>query len=107
MNPNHPPTLHAIVAAVEAEFELKPRTLYRRSKQQQICHPRQVAWWIMREATPASFPEIGQMFHVHHTTVFHGVEKIERGLVGDADLLAIVQRIQGVILQINALNHVK
>ena len=43
-----------------------------------VAVPRQVAMYLCKRLTKASFPEIGREFGgKHHTTVMHSVDKIE------------------------------
>jgi hypothetical protein len=44
-----------------------------------VVQARQLAFWLMRELTPASLPTIGALFGGrHHTTVLHGIRAMER-----------------------------
>ncbi|MCG3192994.1 MAG: Chromosomal replication initiator protein DnaA [Thermoanaerobaculia bacterium] len=66
-----------ILKAVAAHFGLKPSELRQRTKKGAIVFPRQVAMYVMKEATSMSFPEIGRLFgDRHHTTALHAVRKI-------------------------------
>lgn len=42
--------------------------------------PRQIAYYLGREITGLSYPQIGRYFNRHHTTVMAGVRRI-RGLI--------------------------
>lgn len=85
------PKLAQILHAVELAYDLPPRTLYQRTRLRQVCRKRWVAWWIAREITRMSYPEIaihhGQM---HHTSVIHGVRWVDRQMATDAALHGIV-----------------
>ena len=51
--------------------------------------PRQIAMYLMREETGASLAEIGARIGGRdHTTVIHGIEKIEARLLEDPALRA-------------------
>ncbi len=108
MKPNHPPKLGAIVIAVELEFDLPRGALYERSNRQAVVYPRQIAWWLMRDMTPASYPDIQNKFGFKdHQTVIHGVRKIQARLdgneelriMGNANLRAIVERLRAAVLE--------
>ena len=50
-----------------------------RNNSQQVAFPRQVAMYLCKRLTRCSLPEIGRRFGgKHHSTVIHGVQKIER-----------------------------
>lgn len=55
----------------------------------QIARPRQVAMYVMREVCPhLSYPAIGRLLGGRdHTTILHGVQRIEALMVTDGDLL--------------------
>jgi chromosomal replication initiation ATPase DnaA len=47
------------------------------SKESRFLKPRQVAMWLMRKASNASYPEISYFYKLHHTTVIHSVQQID------------------------------
>jgi chromosomal replication initiator protein len=52
-----------------------------------IARPRQIAMYLCKSLTTFSYPEIGKNFGgKDHTTVMHGVKKIEALLVTDQKL---------------------
>lgn len=60
-----------------------------------IVRHRQLAYWLCRRHTVASFPAIAQKFGSReHTTVLHGVQAVERRLAFDADLRRDVEDIE-------------
>lgn len=38
-----------------------------------VCRLQQRAWWMIREFTDVSYPDVGAMFNRHHTTIVAGV----------------------------------
>ena len=59
-----------------------------------VARPRQIAMYLAKQMTSRSLPEIGRRFGGRdHTTIMHGVKKIEelrsadRSLAEDIDLL--------------------
>jgi chromosomal replication initiator protein len=59
---------------------------------------RAVAWYLLREITGASYPEIGRVTGAwHHTTVMSGVRSVRRVLAQDAALWIEVEQIRGEI----------
>ncbi|MBA4326380.1 MAG: chromosomal replication initiator protein DnaA, partial [Rhodobacter sp.] len=52
-----------------------------------IARPRQVAMYLSKQLTPRSLPEIGRRFGGRdHTTIMHGVRKIEELMTIDSQL---------------------
>ena len=53
---------------------------------------RQKMMWVIKNRTPFSYPEIGRKFNRDHTTVIHGVRKIDRLLAaGDPSVSEIAR----------------
>jgi chromosomal replication initiator protein len=66
-----------------------------RSRTRDIVAPRQVAMYLMREETGTSLVEIGQQLGGRdHTTVMHGIAKVERDLESDHSLRQQVMAIR-------------
>lgn len=75
-------TVESIQKEVVAYFDLRLADLKSNRKQKKISLPRQIAMYISRKYTSASYPEIGEKFGgKDHSTVIHAVKKIE-GLLG-------------------------
>ena len=52
-----------------------------------IARPRQVAMYLAKQLTPRSLPEIGRRFGGRdHTTIMHGVRRIEELMATDSQL---------------------
>jgi chromosomal replication initiation ATPase DnaA len=59
-----------------------------------IARPRQVAMYLAKKLTKSSLPAIGKrMGHRDHTTVLHGVRKIEELLLTDYDIKTAVDEL--------------
>jgi chromosomal replication initiator protein len=58
-----------------------------RNRSKEIVLPRQIAMYLLREETSSSLADIGRALGGRdHTTVIHGIEKIESQLMEDAGL---------------------
>lgn len=95
-----PPDPEAIIRAVASHFGLERDELLGPRRSARIVEPRQVAMYLIREETEASFPAIGALFGGRdHTTVLHGCDKISRLVEQDPklrrDILQLRQRIYG------------
>ncbi|MEA2583433.1 MAG: chromosomal replication initiator protein, partial [Thermomicrobiales bacterium] len=78
-----------IVDTVAAHYHVTPVDLRGRARSKEIVGPRQVAMYLMREETSSSLLEIGQELGGRdHTTVMHGIDKIEQLLQTDTALRA-------------------
>jgi chromosomal replication initiator protein len=84
-----------IVAAVADHYRVTPADLRGRSRSKEIVGPRQVAMYLLREETTASLLEIGQELGGRdHTTVMHGIDKIDQQLQTDTALRAQLMAIR-------------
>jgi chromosomal replication initiator protein len=80
-------TIETIQKIVSDHFKMKLSDLKSKKRQRAISVPRQIAMFLCREKTSASFPEIGSKFGgKDHTTVMHAVSKIKTELENDLDL---------------------
>jgi hypothetical protein len=80
--------------------ELRDQDLTRRSHRQIIAFPRQLGMYIARQATGASLEEIGRQFGgMHHSTVLHSINKIERMRRLDEELNGAITRLMDVLQQ--------
>lgn len=88
-------TVEHVQKAVADHFKLKIADLKSKRRQRAVAYPRQVAMYLARKMTGASFPEIGDRFGgKDHTTVMHNVRKIEDSLLKDLDLKAHVESLE-------------
>jgi len=88
-------TIELVQKAVADHFKLKVADLKSKRRQKAFAYPRQVAMYLARKMTGASFPEIGDRFGgKDHTTVMHNVRKIEDSLLKDLDLKAHVDTLE-------------
>jgi chromosomal replication initiator protein len=88
-----------ILRAVCAEFDIAEKDLLGRQRKREIVRPRHVAMYLLREQTESSLVEIGRtMGGRDHTTVLHGVERIEKDLETDTQLRSKIIAIQEALL---------
>ena len=58
--------------------------LLKQSRRKEYVKPRQIAMYLARKELNSSFPTIGDFFGGRdHTTVMHGVDKIEKVVIDD------------------------
>lgn len=88
-------TVEHVLKTVAEHFKLKPADLKSKRRQRAFSHPRQIAMYLARKITQASYPEIGEKFGgKDHTTVMHNVKKIEETIQKDLDLKAHVDALE-------------
>jgi chromosomal replication initiator protein len=87
-----------IIQEVTKRFDTKLSELQGRGRSKEIVLPRQIAMFVIREETGSSLVEIGQLLGGRdHSTVMHGIEKIEKSIDSDATLRAHVNAIREAI----------
>ena len=85
----------AILQAVASYFQISREDLVGKTRRRSIAHPRQIAMYLLREETPLSLPQIGELLGGRdHTTVMHGYEKIARQLAKDPALKRQIEDIR-------------
>jgi chromosomal replication initiator protein len=71
-------TVDEIQKTVADHFSLKQADLLSERRTRAVARPRQIAMWLCKQHTTRSYPDIGRRFGGRdHTTVLHGVRKIE------------------------------
>ena len=77
----HPVTIEMVQAEVARQFGMHVNDLRGNRRTQDVAYARHIAMYLSRELTEASLPQIGTRFGGrHHTTVMHGIDKIDRQL---------------------------
>ncbi|MFZ5587036.1 MAG: chromosomal replication initiator protein DnaA [Thermodesulfobacteriota bacterium] len=88
-----------ILDLVAKTHGLEPSALTGKSRKQVITRPRNLALYLCRRHTDASYAELGRLFNRDHSTVMYGVDQAERALAGDPRLsqeLAFLEQRLGV-----------
>lgn len=84
-------TSKEIKKTVAEYFHLQVQDLVGKKRTRTIAYPRQIAMYLCRELTDASFPKIGEDFGGRdHTTIMHANDKITRELGEDPELEHII-----------------
>jgi chromosomal replication initiator protein len=79
-------SVELIQKTVAVHYRLKVTDLKSKNNSRKIAVPRQIAMYLCKTLTKASFPEIGREFGgKHHTTVLHSVNKIAQLYAQDTD----------------------
>jgi chromosomal replication initiator protein len=89
-----------IQEAVAAWFHVKIADLKSRRRSKTLVHPRQIAMFLCRELTDASFPEIGRLFGgKDHTTIMHACRQIVKIKESDSVLSQTLDGLKEKILR--------
>jgi chromosomal replication initiator protein len=90
-----PVTIEAIQAAVCETFHLRLTDLVSPRRSKDVALPRQVAMYLSRKLTSASYPAIGDRFgHRDHTTVMHAERTVIRKMTDDQPLRTTVEQLE-------------
>ena len=88
-------TIDDIQKAVCRFFNIKVSDLKSKKRMKNIALPRQIAMYLSREYTKASFPEIGEKFGgKDHSTVIHACKKIGEAIEVDSELRGMIESIK-------------
>lgn len=93
-------TVELIQKAVADQFGLKIADLKSDKRLKNFVQARQVAIWLCRDMTKASYPDIGARFGgKDHSTVIYSAKKIDKELKNDNKLAKIVDEIKHNLLK--------
>jgi chromosomal replication initiator protein len=80
-------TIEEIQRKVAEHYNIRLSDMIGPKRLRTIARPRQVAMYLAKQLTPRSLPEIGRRFGGRdHTTIMHGVRKIEELMAIDSQL---------------------
>ena len=80
-------TLSKIAESVANFYSITMEDLLKQSRRKEYVKPRQTAMYLARKELGSSFPSIGEFFGGRdHTTVMHGVEKVEKAVTANDDI---------------------
>ena len=84
----------AVLGLVARHFGLRVRDLSSASRSPRIAMPRQIAMYLVRRHCGLSYPEIGQRFGRHHTTVLHACRRVEGHLAGSGGVASAIRLLE-------------
>ncbi|CAO0822541.1 Chromosomal replication initiator protein DnaA [Desulfarculales bacterium] len=79
-------TPEQILHIVAQVYGLEKDLLTGKSRKKAVTRPRNLALYLCRRHTEASFAALGRVFNRDHSTVMYGVGQVERGLGSDPNL---------------------
>lgn len=94
------PEIASIIRIVARHYNVLPSQICGAVRTQHATRARHIAMYIARKLHPLrSFPELGRMFGGRdHTSVLHGVQKIERLMREDSQFAAEVEAVKSTII---------
>lgn len=93
-------SIEDIQEAVGSKYHVKIADLKSRRRSKTLVHPRQIAMYLCRELTDASFPEIGRQFGgKDHTTIIHACRQISKAKESDSALHTTLEGLKEQILR--------
>ncbi|WP_246020251.1 chromosomal replication initiator protein DnaA [Aliigemmobacter aestuarii] len=88
-------TVEEIQRKVAEHYNVRLSDLIGPKRLRSIARPRQIAMYLAKQLTPRSLPEIGRRFGGRdHTTIMHGVRKIEELMATDSQLADDLQMLK-------------
>lgn len=90
--------INEIKSKVAAYYKIKAGDLTSPSREKCIAIPRQIAMYMAKTLTTKSYPEIAKEFNRDHTTVIHGVKKVESLLKEDKNISEQISIIRGSLI---------
>jgi hypothetical protein len=80
-------TLKDVAAAVALKFGIDMETFVGDARHRAVARPRQIAMFLARDYTTASYPQIGRFFGDRdHTTALHGRRRIAALVMSDQEI---------------------
>jgi chromosomal replication initiator protein len=96
-------TIEQIIERVCSHYRVSQDAIYSNSRSRTVSYPRQVAMYLARTETDASFPQIGMhLGNRDHTTILHGYEKINSLLETDASLRRDILEIKAALYDVSS-----
>ena len=88
-------TIEDIQEVVANRFHVKISDLKSKRRTKTLVHPRQIAMYLSRDLTDASFPEIGRDFGgKDHTTIIHACKQVQKSQETDTALRATLESLK-------------
>ena len=82
-----PVTVEGIIQVVAEHFGITPADLRSQKRSREVAYPRQICMYLCRKMTDTSLQAIGKSLgKKDHSTVLHGIEKIEKDIITDENL---------------------
>jgi chromosomal replication initiator protein len=88
-----------IIASVAEFYRIDVAEMKKRTRKASVAVPRQIAVYLLREVAGLSYPALGRILGLDHSTAIHAYKKISRNRSADARLDNEIQQIADLILR--------
>ncbi len=89
-----------ILAKVAGYFNVDLKTVYSKNRNKDLTHVRHVSFYLMKKLTEKSLRDIGECIGGRdHSTVMHGIEKIDHAIKQDTVLAQEIAKIEKLLLE--------
>ncbi len=88
-----PVSINAIQRNVADYFDIRLADMTSKHRSASVAMPRQVAMYLCRSMTSASFPEIGAAFGKTHATVLHACRRINAKIIADQQMQQMITKL--------------
>ncbi len=93
-------TVEMIQKTVADHFDLKLTDMKSSKRLKNLVQARQIAIWLCRDMTKASYPDIGAKFGgKDHSTVIYATKKMEQAIKDDPKIAKIIEEIKHILLK--------
>ncbi|HWF65225.1 MAG TPA: helix-turn-helix domain-containing protein [Rhizomicrobium sp.] len=90
-------TIRDVERAVCLRFQISRDALRERNPKRVASRPRQIAMYLARELTGASYPRLGQYFERDHTSILYAWQKTVERMGKDARLKTDIEGVKEVL----------
>lgn len=90
-------TVRDVQDSVGKYFKLHRDVLLSNNRARKIARPRQIAMYLARKYTLASYPDIGKRFYRDHTTIVHACRKIRTLRIENPEIGAMVMDCEDIL----------
>ena len=85
-------TPELIMQTVAEHFNIQTSDIISKKRSHDIAYPRQICMYLCKKMTDQSLVKIGEIIGKRdHSTVIHGIEKIEKDLEKDPELSKVIE----------------
>lgn len=74
------PKMRIIIDTVTDYYKINPQRIFDHTKKEKIKKVRWMIYFLAREMTDASYPQIGSFLNQDHSTVVHAVQQMKKKL---------------------------
>lgn len=72
--------INQVLSTISKHYHISSEEILGPRRNKEFVHPRQILMYLLRNELDYSYPKIGRELGKDHTTIMHGVEKIEKEL---------------------------